>query len=110
MLNKYVPDYWIVFKILSDTNEVLYKVLAGWSGGYLYGNSWRINSGIVGVEEDEDFFHFKGSSGSVYSCMKDRYDLRGETVFVWAKIKDRYEDLVEEMPEDTDWGRLIDGS
>ena len=47
------PDSWVVLKITAETG-VIYKVLAGWSGGYLDGDSWRLNSGINIVFERED--------------------------------------------------------
>ena len=46
------PDKWLVLKI-GD----LYKVYGTWYGGYLGSDSWKINSGIVKVEEDEYFFN-----------------------------------------------------
>lgn len=64
----YKPDYWYVIKI----NDSLDKVFATWGGTYLTGPSWRLNSGITSVEEDENYFYFHGSSGSIYKCHKDR--------------------------------------
>jgi len=37
------PDNWVVLEIMAsvdDTNPS-YKVLAGWSGGYLHGDNWK---------------------------------------------------------------------
>jgi len=47
--------------------------MATWSGGYLDGDSWRMNSGIKGAEETEDSWEFIGHSGSVYTCGKLNY-------------------------------------
>jgi len=68
----YTPDKWVVLKI-EDNGKIGYKVLAGWSGSYLEGQSWKINSGIVKVEEDGDYYLFYGNSGSVYKCHKNGY-------------------------------------
>lgn len=68
----YTPDKWIILKIKGET-ETLYKVLAGWSGSYLEGQSWKINSGITKVSEDGDYYLFEGYSGSVYKCHKKGY-------------------------------------
>ena len=97
----YNPDNWVIIKIKSKDPH--YRVLAGWSGGYTIGDSWRMNSGITRVEDAGDHYNFYGSSGSCYSCHKESYTLRNNNVHIWNQLKDRYGDLVELMPEDTDW-------
>jgi len=101
-MSDYYPDNWVVLKIQQE-NETLYKVLAGWSGGYLDGDSWRMNSGIVDVEEDEDFWKFYGSSGSVYKCPRESYRLSMATSSVYNKLEKHFSHIVELMPEDTNW-------
>jgi hypothetical protein len=100
-LNNYQPDNWVVIKIKGDNPH--YKILAGWSGGYLSGNSWRMNSGITRVEEFAEGFKFYGSSGSCYICGKQSYMIRMNTAGVWAQLVQLHGDKVEIMPEDTDW-------
>lgn len=74
----YTPDRWVVIRVYNeDTGEHLDRVLAGWIGGYLYGDSWRINSGIEKIEELEDSYLFHGYTGSVYQCFKTRYGCTG---------------------------------
>jgi hypothetical protein len=97
----YVPDNWVVIKISGDKPH--YRVLAGWSGGYTTGDSWRLNSGIVQVKEDEYYFYFYGSSGSCYQCNKNSYCLRKNNAHMWTQIQEQLADKVEIMPEDTDW-------
>jgi len=75
---KYTPECWIMVKIV-DGDDFVYKILAGWYGSYLSGQSWQLNSGIVSVEEDGDFLNFHGSSGSVYACHKTVYRTNMET-------------------------------
>lgn len=97
----YNPDNWVVLKI---NNGILhYKVLAGWNGGYLTGDSWRMNSGITNVEEDEDYFVFTGYSGSLYRCHKNGYYLGSNNVHVYNKMKHLYSDKVILMDKETDW-------
>ena len=51
----YTPDNWVVLKLKPGKGaHPIYKVLAGWSGGYLDGDSWRMNSGISKVTENGD--------------------------------------------------------
>ena len=69
-LPPYTPDNWVIVEI-TYKDTAFYKVLAGWGGGYLDGDSWRMNSGITEVEEKEDYYLFYGQSGSVYKCWKE---------------------------------------
>ena len=67
----YRPKAWVVISIehLSLDPKVLYhKVYAELSN-----DSWRMNSGITDIEEDEDFYYFYGVSGSCYLCRKHLY-------------------------------------
>ena len=66
-----VPENWVILKI--DGNETYYRVFAGWRGGYTGSDSWKINSGIVSIESDEDYYYFIGHSGSCYKCHKRSY-------------------------------------
>ena len=97
----YTPDNWVILKFEGDTPH--YRVLVGWSGGYLHGDAWRMNSGITKVEKDGENYLFYGSSGSCYSCNESQYCLRNNNAYVWNNIKDKYGDKVSIMPEDTDW-------
>ena len=101
MVCKDTPDNWVVIKMKGD--EPHYRVLAGWSGGYLDGDSWRMNSGITRVENDGDCYNFHGLSGSCYSCHKESYTLRMNTAHIWPRLQELHGAKVEMMPEDTDW-------
>jgi hypothetical protein len=97
----YEPDNWVVIKVKGKDPH--YRVLAGWSGGYLDGDSWRMNSGITKIEEDDKAYYFSGSSGSTYRCGKQSYGLRMNNAYVWDSLVDRHGDMVEMLPEDTNW-------
>jgi hypothetical protein len=70
----YSPDSWCIVKITGTHPH--YRVFGSWSGGYLDGDSWRLNSGITSVTEDDEFYYFYGSTGSVYRCYKEGYGIR----------------------------------
>ena len=108
IVEEYTPDNWVVlkFKHLNIPHMTGYKVLAGWSGGYLDGDCWRMNSGIEKVEEDGDFWLFHGYSGSVYRCGKSRYGLRNNNAHIYDSLKQHYPEIVELMDEDTNWFEL----
>ena len=74
MFEKYdhYPDRWVILQIVYN-GETYYKVLGGWSGSYLNGQSWRLNSGIKKVENCDDHFLIHSDTGSVYKCNKDSY-------------------------------------
>ena len=113
-MSDYNPDNWVVVKITQrnadQSKYTRYKVLGGWSGGYIEGDSWRMNSGITSVTIDESTFAFHGSSGSTYYCSKDMYGLRMNTSGIFDRLKEYAEDneafTFELMPEDTDWSTL----
>lgn len=89
----YTPDNWVILRI-AHADEVIYKILAGWSGGYLDGSSWRLNSGITRVEEDDDEIRFYGHSGSVYHCRKHAEQLRMNCSYVLAELQAQFPDKV----------------
>jgi hypothetical protein len=72
-MSDYTPDKWMIVKITNSKNESHYRVFACWYGGYLGSDSWKLNSGITKVTEDEKYYYFEGSSGSTYICNKDTY-------------------------------------
>jgi hypothetical protein len=104
-----IPDNWVVLKIKPGKGMFpFYKVLAGWSGGYLDEDSWRLNSGITEVEEDGDYYEFYGESGSVYLCHKEGYGLRMNNDGIYNHLikNQQFDGQVQLMPEDTDWSTL----
>jgi hypothetical protein len=103
-MNEHNPDNWVVLKIKEGKGTFpFYKVLAGWSGGYLDGDSWRLNSGITLIFEREDSVDFYGNSGSLYHCRKGSYGLAMSTAGIYEQLSSK----VEMMPEDTDWKNLL---
>lgn len=81
----YTPDNWVIVKI-TRPEGVMHKVLAGWSGGYLDGDHWRMNSGIVSASEEGDYILFHGQSGSVYKCHRDRQRLSNATAGIYNTL------------------------
>lgn len=102
----YEPHNWVLLKINSPTPH--YKVLAGWRGGYLDGDSWRMNSGVVRHDEDEEKYYFYGYSGSCYVCHKNREGLSNMATSVYNGLKEKHGDkvsclIVEQDGLPTDW-------
>lgn len=106
----FFPDSWVILKVAdptTDSKQYFYKVLAGWSGGYLDGDSWRMNSGITSVEMEDDKYIFSGESGSRYYCHKDTYGLRLSTNGIYQKMKANFGDDVQLLDPDTNWLELV---
>ena len=103
----YKPDRWLVVKI-QKSEETIYKLFGSWGGGYTYGESWRMNSGITSITEDERYYYFHGNSGSCYQCNKEMY---GSTSYGWSIIKqmeERVKDItLTVMEEQTNWKEII---
>lgn len=72
---RYNPDTWAILSMKESSGNTLYKVAAGWAGSYAYGASWKVNSGIERIQEDEYSYSFFGYSGSIYVCRKSGYGL-----------------------------------
>jgi hypothetical protein len=104
-----IPDYWVVVKFIIPS-RTMYKVLAGWSGSYLYGTSWKMNSGIAKVKQDDKYYEFEGYSGSVYQCSKNRYGRNQIMINVFETIKAELQKVpgasVEILPEETDFSSI----
>lgn len=103
------PGKWIVIKLSPKNKEPFYKVLASFSGGYLDGDSWKMNSGITKVVETDTHFEFYGMSGSCYDCKKTAYGMHSlsESILNHAIAHSYKADIViEQMHPDTDWNTL----
>ena len=69
-----IADLWALIEVRSDAFEG-HKVLASFLGGYLTTDGWRLNSGIVRIEKQEQAYLIHGVSGSVYMCPKGAYGM-----------------------------------
>lgn len=104
---KETPHGWVVIKItdnFTDKHPLVYKVFASWRGGYLDGDSWKMNSGIKSVEETDTHYIFHGYSGSEYHCDKRYYG--NSTGYVGMVLQEmierasRHGYLMEELTQD----------
>jgi len=101
MTREYVPDNWVVVE-LPEPNKGEYKVIGGWSGGYLDGDYWRVNSGIKDIEVFDDYYIVHGYSSSTYKLFKDREGLRMNLMLIFDKMIDEgalQEDMLTVFPE-----------
>jgi hypothetical protein len=105
-MSDYNPDKWVVVRITGKDTPPVHKVFASWYGGYLDGDSWKLNSGITRAYEDGQRVMFDGSSGSTYACHKASYgtNLYGQGVLnnLIDKIE-RAGGTCSILPEETNW-------
>jgi len=66
----YSPSAYRVILIDAPEGQLI-KLFASWSGGYLDGDSYRINSGTDMIFGSDGHWFFQGFSGSIYKLRKD---------------------------------------
>lgn len=93
------PDCWVVVRITTATTSID-KVLAGWYGGYLNGDSWKLSSGIERTEEFDDRYEFTNYSGSLYVCYKNCERMSG----IMATQYSYYEEQLTLLPPEEGYG------
>ena len=108
-MSTYRPDNWVVLKIKEGKGTFpFYKVLGGWSGGYLDSDSWRLNSGVTEIKQDGDYYEFYGESGSCYRCHDKSYGLRMNNAGIYNQLvnQQKFKGQIMLMPQDTKWTEL----
>lgn len=71
---EYTPDEWMLMSMLGTDPH--YRIFGSWRGGYLTGDSWRMNSGITHFTiGDDGLYEFHGFSGSIYIVRPDTYGI-----------------------------------
>jgi hypothetical protein len=96
-MSDYNPDRWVIVEIDNPADDrkttvKVHKVYGYWYGGYAYGDSWRMNSGITKVVKDGEYFHFHGYTGSVYTCHKNSYGMGGAMAMIYDSFVKQAED------------------
>ena len=89
MSSYYNPDKWMIIKITGKDPH--YRVFGSWYGGYAGADSWRMNSGITSMIEEDDHYLFIGSSGSTYACHKDMYGASSYGMSIAREYEERSE-------------------
>ena len=61
---------------LTELKDGTVKVMGTWL------STWRMNSGIESVSQDDKAFYFHGYSGSVYECDKKKYGVNSYGIHI----------------------------
>lgn len=67
-MSNYTPDTYQFIRVSSaNDRKIITKIFAVWAGGYLNGESWKLNSGVTKIIEEDGMLYVHGHSGSVYA-------------------------------------------
>jgi len=90
------PDSWVIVEV-NQEGEQFQKIISGWSGSYLYGDSWRMSSGIkeISIKVNQDFYTVETKSGSTYTLFKSRQGLRMSNAGIFEELKGQFGDAVQ---------------
>lgn len=67
MIN-YAPHTYQFIRVSSPHDkEIITKLFAVWTGGYLDGAQWKLNSGVTKITKEDGMYFVHGYSGSVYA-------------------------------------------
>ena len=89
-LAPYTPDSWVIIKIQSEKYGTIHRVLAGWSGSYLYGASWNLSSGIVTFEDKGLYYESLQDSGSTYILYKSSERMSAIMASTFASFEEQF--------------------
>ena len=76
-MQTYTPDTWVILLFDSLDYGKVYKVFAGWYGGFSQGDSWKLSSGIKTFVSEGKFYSSLQESGSTYNLYKQYERLSG---------------------------------
>lgn len=98
MSAEYYPDWWKVVCFETPDSGKVYKVLAGFGGGFTQGNSWQLSSGIESVEvttecdgDKSKWYTMPQASGSVYVLKATREGYSSMTLNKYQSWLDKQE-------------------
>lgn len=90
------PNSWVVVEI-THKGEKYRKIVSGWSGGYLDGDSWRLSSDIKNVDKAQSEFYavVETLSGSVYNLYYQANEMRMSNAGIYNQLKEQFGDSLE---------------
>lgn len=105
-MTEFRPDTWVVLR-MKYRDQVIYKVLGGWSNKTVQESNWRLNSGITKAEYnvEYDLWYFYGSSGTIFIVNPNNYGLRDSISEIYQTMIKTYPDQVE-LLDDCNWDEM----
>ena len=94
----YHPEAWVALRMHnSKTDKTIYKIYAGWRGGFVDGDSWQLNSGIKSIDTEQYEYHVHGYSGSIYVCRKNLEGLDRAGSYIRGVLDNMLKNVPEHM-------------
>lgn len=87
------PEVWVIVEILSPIHGKVYKVLAGWYGGYTGSDSWQLSSSMTTLTEEDGVVLFPQISGTLYKCFIMREGTSRLTASIYSSLVDEVNEL-----------------
>lgn len=107
---KYTPDKWVIVEVTNE-GKIHYRIFGTWLGGYLNGQSWRMNSGNTEVHKTkEGAYNVFGNSGSCYFLNPLAYGVGGYTGSVLKEFVDNSDGGIKIFSEEQSLRYLEDAS
>ena len=90
------PNSWVVVEI-NHKGQKYKKIVSGWNGGYLHGDSWRLSSDIKRVDKTHSEFYavVETLSGSVYNLYYQANEMRMSNAGIYNQLKEKFGDSLE---------------
>lgn len=67
----YNPDAWVIVELSgTEVKDRYHRILAGWYGGYVGTDHWKLSSGVTRIFDKETYWEIHNESGSIYNCGK----------------------------------------
>ena len=97
----YQPNNWQIIKVTpKDSTQVPhYRILAGWTGSFTYGSSWKLSSGIEQIIDLTFNWKVPQTSKSVYILSKHQEHMSTATMGVLESVQQRSTDITLEVVE-----------
>ena len=90
------PNCWVIIEVNHEGKQ-FQKILSGWSGGYLDGDSWRMSSPVkeLDIKIDSEWITAITESGSTYNLLKESQGLRMSNAGIYNQLKEKFGDAIE---------------
>ena len=87
-MKTYEPDRWAVVEATID-DKIERRIVAGWWGGYLDPDHWRISSMVSSVTDNTDYYTFDNESKSRYICYKKCFGFTGLSAAAFQSFQEK---------------------
>lgn len=88
-MSTYWPDTWKILSLNTSSGDTIYKIFAGWYGGFSQGDSWKLSSAMFDLKDEGDFYSSLQESGSTYNLHKNAEKLSSYQMSILSMWEDQ---------------------